>query len=48
MEIVVKNKEVIKMGLDIKQSEGKKRFDEEFDKHMEDIVVKKGKLDLEG
>jgi len=33
------------MGLDIKQSEGRKQFDEEFDEHMEDVVVKKDKLD---
>lgn len=34
------------MDLDIKQSEGKKGFDKEFDEHMEDVVVKKEKLNL--
>ncbi len=34
------------MSLDIKQSEGRKQFDEEFDRHMEDVVVKKDKIDL--
>ncbi len=35
------------MSLDIKRSEGRKGFDEEFDKHMEEVVVKKEKLDWE-
>ncbi len=36
------------MDTDIKQPEGRKKFDEEFDKHMEDVVVKKDKLNLNG
>ena len=33
------------MDMDIKRSEGKKRFDDEFDEHMKDVVAKKEKLD---
>jgi len=35
------------MNLDIKRSEGRERFDEEFDRHMKDVVAKKEKLDWE-
>lgn len=35
------------MNLDIKRSEGKKEFDDEFDRHMKDVVAKKEKLDWE-
>ena len=36
------------MSLDIKQNEGRKKFDEEFDEHMKDVVARKEKLDLDG
>ena len=40
-------KEVIKMDLDIKQSEGKKKFGEEFDRYKKDIVAKKDRINWE-
>ena len=33
------------MDIDIKQSEARKKFDEEFSRHMKDVTVKDDKMD---
>ena len=33
------------MDLDIKQSEGRKKFDEEYDRHMRKVTAREDKLD---
>lgn len=35
------------MDLDIKQEEGRKRFDEEYERYMRDITAKRDKINWE-